>query len=114
MRSRMERQRRSPPAAVPEGLVLKVLRTAVAALLRFLVQLQRRRVDAVAQPGRAGAVVEHVAQVRAAAAAPDFGADGVVAGVDLRLPPLRGGGGVEAGPAAVCVELGLGAEQLLA
>src|SRR6202158_2739498 len=49
----------------------------------FRLQLQRRRIDAVAQAGGAGAVVEDVAEMAVALRAQNFGADHAVARVAL-------------------------------
>src|SRR5512139_1277180 len=83
-------------------------------VLLFL-EFQRRRVDAVAQPGGGGAVWEDVAEVRAATSAQGFGAHHAVAGVGL----LRHGFGVprliDARPAAAGVVLrGRGKQRLAA
>src|SRR6185437_12525413 len=49
----------------------------------FGLQLQCGRIDAVTQPGRAGAVLEHMAEMAVAFGAEHFGADHAVADVAL-------------------------------
>src|ERR1700723_926390 len=51
----------------------------------FGLQFQRRRIDAVAQAGRAGAVVEHMAEMAVALRAQNLGSDHAVAGVALLI-----------------------------
>src|SRR6202011_4379457 len=80
----------------------------------FRLELERRRVDAVAQAGRLRAVVEDVAQVATAIAALHFGAAHAVAAVRFRLDGFLLGRGVEARPARTRVELLVRAEQNLA
>src|SRR3954452_2904971 len=77
---------------------------------RRRVEHQRKTVHAVAQAGGLGAVVEDMAEMAAAAAAMDFGAqhaEGAVLGladrVLQRLPETR--------PAGAALELGIGREQ---
>src|ERR1700761_2085793 len=79
----------------------------------FRLQLQRRRIDAVAQAGRAGAVVEDVAEMAAALRAQHFGPDHAVADVTLLVDMALGGRRGEARPAAAGIELGVGFEQRL-
>src|SRR5262249_40581967 len=79
--------------------------------LRVGYLLQRRGVDAGAQPGGPGPVLEDVAQVAAALRAGDLGPDHPVGGVRLRVHPAVGDGLGEAGPAGARVELRLRAEQ---
>src|SRR3981189_470990 len=87
--------------------------TAAAAVLSRL-QLQRRRIDAVAQAGRAGAVLEHMAEMAVALRAQHLGPDHAVADVaflvDMALQRRLG----KARPAAAGIELGVGFEQRLA
>ncbi len=71
-------------------------------------------VDAVAQRGRIGAVVEDMAEVGVAVRAPDLGAHHTVAVVGAFHDTVAREGGEEARPAAVRVELGVRAEQLVA
>src|SRR5438094_1510773 len=78
-------------------------------LLRF--QLDRRRVDAVAQTSRLGPVVEKVPQVPAAVGTRHLGPDHEMRAVDRLLDRGSLGRRVEARPSAVGVELGLGLEQ---
>ncbi len=92
-------------------------RDPVAAMQRVgqgiaaLHELERDRVDAVAQPRRGGAVREDVALVAVAAGAQGLDAQHAVRGVahllDVRLVER----GVEAGPAGAALELGLVLEQ---
>src|ERR1700684_4478183 len=49
----------------------------------FGLQLQRRGIDAVAQPGRAGPILEHISEVAAALRAQHLGPDHAVADVTL-------------------------------
>src|SRR5215213_1245992 len=80
-------------------------------LSRFRLEIQRRRIHAIAQPGIGGAVREDVSQVRAALGAHGFGADHAVAAVGDLLD--RAGHGLrETRPAAAGVELGARVEQL--
>ena len=81
--------------------------------LFLLFQVQRDRVDAVALTGRVRSVVEHVAEVAAAAGAHDLGAHHAVARVGSQLDGLGGGRLVEAGPARARLEFRIGAEQLV-
>src|SRR5579859_3097126 len=74
-----------------------VLRLRLGNLLGVV--LQRGRVDAVPQPGRLGAVLEHVAKVAAAVAALHLAADHAVAAVLLGLDRVILGRRPEAGPA---------------
>src|SRR5438105_609475 len=82
-------------------------------LLRFLDEVQRSRVNAVAQPGRIRTVVEHMPEMSTAAGARHLGAahsPGIIRrGVDVLLGQRR----VEARPAAFGIELGLRTEQLV-
>ncbi len=75
-------------------------------------EAQRQPVHAVAQPGRLRPVVEHMAEMAAAAAAMHFGPqhhEGAVLGGGHRIGQRL----VEARPAGAAVELGLGGEQRL-
>src|SRR5580704_4687479 len=80
----------------------------------FRLQLQRRRIDAVAQAGRAGAVIEDVAEMAAALRAQHFGPHHAVADVALLVDMALGGRRGKARPAAAGIELGVGFEQRLA
>src|ERR1700687_5787926 len=51
----------------------------------FRLQFQRRRIDAVTQSGRAGAVLEHVPEMAIAFRAQHFGPDHAVAHVAILL-----------------------------
>src|SRR6266478_2782152 len=79
----------------------------------FRLQLQRRRIDAVAQSGRAGAVLEHMPEMAVALRAQHFGPDHAVADVallvDVALQRRLG----KTRPAAAGIELGVGFEQRL-
>src|SRR6185312_7235116 len=80
----------------------------------FRLQLQRCRVDAVAQPGRPGAVGEDMAEMAAAFGAEHRGADHAVADVALLVDMALDRGLGEARPAAAGIELGVGFEQHIA
>ncbi len=80
------------------------------ASVRFRRQLERARVDAVAQPGRPGPVVEQMPEVPAAAATDDFGPRHAEAAVLAKLEVLGDGGLVEGGPAGTRIELRVGVE----
>ncbi len=80
-------------------------------LLLILLQIQRRRVDAVAQSGRRRAVGEDVAEVGAAVVAGDFGAQHAEAAVDVLVDQFFVVRRVKTRPAAARIELGLGAEK---
>src|SRR3954452_9779688 len=82
--------------------------------LRLLrLQVQRAAIDAVAHPACvAGAVVEDVAQVAAAARADDLRADHAVRAVLAQLDRLGDSRLGEARPARAALELRVGAEQL--
>src|SRR5262249_28262165 len=71
---------------------------------------ERHAVHAVTETGGRRAVVEHVAEVAAAAAAVHLGADHQEAGVVARRHGVRQRG-VEARPAGVALELGLRREE---
>src|SRR5439155_5592661 len=79
--------------------------------LLLRVELDRRRVDAVAQACWLRPVVEDVPQVPATARARDLGPDHEMRVVRRLLDRRALGRGVKARPAAVGVELGLGLEQ---
>src|SRR5581483_10561395 len=93
----------APEAARPERRLLLHL---------GLLQLERCRVDAVAEPGRARAVREYVPKVAAARGAEHLGAHHPVARVDLLRDRLAGGGRGERGPPAARVVLRVGGEEL--
>src|SRR6266704_2580374 len=78
----------------------------------LLLELQRRRVDAVALAGRRRPVGEHVPEMAAAARAHDLRADHAVADVGLLVGRLLRRGCVERGPAAARVVLRARDEQL--
>src|SRR5947209_5020694 len=80
----------------------------------FRLELQRSRIDAVAQARRSGAVRENVAQMAAAFGAEHLGADHAVADVPLFVDMAVDGGLGEARPAAAGIELGIGLEQHVA
>src|SRR5229473_7628841 len=79
----------------------------------FRLQLQRRRIDAVAQSGRAGSVLEHVPEMAVALRAQHFGPDHAVADVTLLVDMALHRGLRKARPAAAGIELGVGFEQRL-
>src|SRR6266478_1948069 len=80
----------------------------------FRLQLQRRRIDAVAQSGRAGAVLEHVAEMAVALRAQHLGPEHAVADVALLVDMALDRGCGKARPAAAGIEFGVGFEQGLA
>src|SRR6478609_9003914 len=80
----------------------------------FRLKLQRRRIDAVAQSGRAGPIGENVAEMAIALRAQHLGPDHAVAGVTLLVDMALHRRGGEARPAAAGVKLGVGFEQRLA
>src|SRR5207248_3350379 len=71
----------------------------------LLLQFECRRVDAVALPGRRGAVREDVAEVAAAVGAHDLGANHAEGRVSLLVDRLLARRRVERGPAAAGVVL---------
>src|SRR5262245_18657989 len=77
-----------------------------------LLELERRRVDAVAKTGRVRPVREDVAEVPATRCAHDLGAHHAVARVDLLVDRSLACGFVERRPAAARVELRLRDEEL--
>ena len=87
--------------------------TELLALAVALDELQRDGIDAVAFAGRGGAVVEDVAQVRVAPAAPDLDAFHAVATVGLRFDMLLARRRAKARPTTAGVELRPGKEQHL-
>src|ERR1700704_4219101 len=108
----MNRKRKSLERPGPGRTAQMTSSKQVAELFRL--QLQRRRIDAVAQSGRAGSVLEHMAEMAVALRAQHFGPDHAVADVALLVDvALRRGGG-KARPAAAGIELGVGFEQRLA
>ena len=80
----------------------------------YALEVERARVDAVAETRRVGPVVEHVTEVAAAGGARDLGACHPVAGVRLRDDAVERRRLVEARPAAARLELRVGAEELRA
>lgn len=83
-------------------------------LVLALFQPQRRRVDAVAQAGRLGAVVEHMAKVRATISAENFSTAHEKAAILGGGNPVRCDRPPETRPAAAGIELGPGIEQDIA
>src|SRR5438045_3209120 len=73
-------------------------------LLLFRLQLQRRRVHAIAHPRRLGAVGKDVAQVRIAAGATDFGAAHAVGAVGMLFYGAFGNWLVKARPAGAGIK----------
>jgi hypothetical protein len=109
-------ERRCHPA-LPSTVCARIAaprRFAAPGLLLLLgrFQLDRYRVDAVAQPGRRRPVVEDVAEMASAVRAGDLRPLHEEGAVDVLRHRRVLGRGVEAGPPAVGVELGLGLEQL--
>src|SRR5260221_9359477 len=80
----------------------------------FRLQLQRGRIDAIAQAGRAGAVVEDVAEMAAAFRAQYLGADHAVGDVALLVDMAVHRGRGKTRPAAAGIEFCVGFEQRLA
>src|SRR5450631_155755 len=80
----------------------------------FRLQFQGRRIDAVTQSGRAGAVLEHVAEMAVALRAQHLGPEHAVADVALLVDMALDRGCGEARPAAAGIEFGVGFEQRLA
>src|SRR5689334_20135392 len=96
------------PSATASPRAIRASRAARVTLLHAF-EPEGGRVHAVTEPGGLGAVVEHVAEVAAAARAPHFVALAVTI---LAHRDMRGGDRlVEAGPAGARLELGLGAEE---
>src|ERR1700759_26022 len=98
-------------AQLPGGQLLPGETWKISARLRpRRMKHQRKTVHAVAQAGRLRSVVENVAEMAAAAAAMDLGAQHAEGAVfrlaDRILQRL-----VEAGPAGAAFELGVGGEQ---
>src|SRR5947209_15663550 len=93
------------------GSRLKEARPGMTGEWLLRLELQRRRVDAVAQAARAGTVLEDVAEMAVAFRAEHLGADHAVADVallvDMGLRRRRG----KARPAASGIEFGVGFEQ---
>src|SRR4026208_2345630 len=79
-----------------------------------LLELERRRVNAVAQVRRLGAVFENMAEMSVAFAAHRFGAPHAVAVVVLGLDVLLHRRRPETRPAGARIELGFPAEQFIA
>lgn len=79
--------------------------------LLILLQLQRRRINAVAQPGRRRAVGEDMTEMGAAVVAGDFRAQHAEAAVDVFVDQFFIVRRVKTRPAAAGIELGFGAEK---
>jgi hypothetical protein len=79
----------------------------------FLVQLNGSRVNAVTQASGLRAVFEDVTEVSAATGAGHFDAAHAVAAIFVLVDDLLIARSVEAGPAAVRVELSIGLEEFL-
>src|SRR5215467_13315815 len=80
----------------------------------ILIQIQRHRVDAVAQAGRLRAIVKDMPQVSIAAAAFHLGSQHAVTPIGFFFHRLTLRGRIEARPSAARIELRLGAKQLRA
>ena len=89
----------------------RVLGERVGGQRALVVELERGGIQAVTQAGGLGAVLEDVAEVRAAAGAVDLVAHHAVAGIALGAHVHRIDGRVEAGPAGAGVELVLAREE---
>ena len=89
----------------------RVLGERVRGQRALVVELERGGIQAVTQAGGLGAVLEHVAEVRAAAGAVDLVAHHAVAGVALGAHVHRVDRRVEAGPSGAGVELVLAREE---
>src|SRR5262245_24064549 len=83
------------------------------ARLFTLVELQRSRVDAVAQMRRTRPVFEHMAEMGIAPAAHHFGTTHAVGVVIFRLNVFPDRRGPETWPASPRIEFGVRAEQLI-
>src|SRR5579862_8453280 len=79
--------------------------SALLGLRGLRIELERARIDAVAQARGSGSVAEDVAEVPTAGPADHLGADHSVAVIGVRLDVARHGGLVEARPAAAGFEL---------
>src|SRR3989440_3521170 len=79
----------------------------------FGLQLQRSRIDAVAQSGWARAILKDMAEVTVALRAEHFGADHAMADVALFVDVVLRSRRRKARPAAAGVEFGVGLEQRL-
>src|SRR4051812_20955252 len=79
----------------------------------FRLQLQRRRIDAIAQAGRAGAVIEDMTEMAVAFRAQHLGAGHAVADIPLLVDMAFDRRLGKARPAAAGIELGVGLEQSL-
>ena len=102
----------------PDSALLLRLLGWLGNLIRSLVRilalggkLDRRRVDTKSHPRGGRPVVEDVAEVAAATLAGDLGANHPQAGIGVLLDGPRGDDLVEAGPAAVGVELVVALEE---
>src|SRR5206468_11457207 len=73
-------------------------------LLRALVQIERNRIHAVAQPGRLRTVIEEVAQMAPAACAVNLGPTHEQASILLDLDATRFDRLIEAGPTSTRLE----------
>jgi hypothetical protein len=91
---------------------LRTRRTLRSALF-FLVEIERRGIDAIAQSRWSGAVVEHVPQVRAAAAAGDFRTTHPVRIVSRLGDGLRSRRVIKTRPSAARMKLSFRTEQFL-
>src|SRR6476620_1783473 len=99
---RLEIHRRSGEETIS---AIRVQRSGPTALFRL--ELQRRRVDAVAQPGRAGTVRKDVSEMAVTFRAQHFGADHAVGVVVLLVDMALGRRGGEAWPSAAGTKLGI-------
>ena len=82
--------------------------------LLALLEIERRRIYAIAKTFRTGAVREDVTEMAVTGSASDFGPDHAMAVVLVKAHLLAIGWAGEARPAAAAVELGAAVEQKLA
>src|ERR1017187_6942185 len=114
-RPRVADPRAAPGARPPDRLCAAAWRAAdESSRLLTAGKIQRSRVDAVTQAGGVRAILEHMAEMGAAARTVDFGARHAMGLIHMRVHPLGRHGQPEARPARAGVVLGIRAEQLLA
>ena len=107
-----ERRLHAPEAARAEAGLLQLGAAALAfAALGLGLEAQRGGVEAIAQAGRARAVLEDMAEMRIAAGADDLVSDHAMAAVGDGLNIFRGHGLEEAGPASPGIELRVGGKE---
>src|SRR6185436_8101226 len=74
----------------------------------FGVELDRHRIDAIAQTGRLRTIIKHMPQMSPTATARHFGTNHAVAAIALFLDTLRIGRLIKTRPATTGVEFGIG------